>query len=989
MTGQDGQQHAIFNLCASLTFSTMKYFACLSKKALFLVLTLLLVGVSYSQYNTVVDINGTGSFTTIQAAINAAPTAQTAPYVIFIKKGKYREVVTIPATKPFIQLIGESLAETIVSYDNYSGKPTPTGGTYGTSTSATLNIAATDCMVMNLSIENATGYGVDANAIPVPAPGDGPQALALSVTADRVVFYNCRFNGGQDTIYAGTGGTRNYFKNCYIDGNTDFIFGDATAIFDTCVIYPRTRLDNGSGGYITAVNTKSTAKYGYVFRDCKLTKNRGTTNYTLGRPWQSGSGGVFNRTVFLNTLMGSNISAPGWNLFDANSDTNTIFYGEFNSLHYDNSAIDVSKRVSWSHQLSKSDASIYYNNDSIYMNAKTPMTATWNPVATWPVIAAKPFVPEISVSNLLARKIAGKTNVTWNLTFPMAGVTCDLYKSIDNKNYTKVTSFVSTEDTACNFNYIDSLPDAGSNLYYLVKASKSGLTSITSDTGIISSTPTLYAYGILGNIIQGVDQPSATQVYQISGINLIGNVTVTPPVPFEVSIDNGVTWYTHANPLVIVPTANAVSNKNIYIRMNGTTPGVFIDSIYHSTNGGATVPLRVKGTMLAIPLLHDSYTLIQWPLTTTTADSAAVRGPGVIPTVPIFSNMLGASTSAGNPAFSAKGIAFANDPSTGKWTVGASLNRACYYQFTVVADSTHSLRIDSLLLNANIQSSANGTMAVVYSRSGFTKKDSTDIASGVGTSGLGLPASNYGAFAHPAVLGKIAGNNDSILRFMPDSSITINPKDSLTFRLYFGVGSTSAPRFAYLKNVMLKGHPSAVTLPLTVLNFAASNKNGISTINWSTTNEVNISYFLLEKSIDGVNFITLTSVDSKKSVGINNYGSIDIANNNSTVFYRLKIVEKDGQIAYSKTISSSSESAASYKIYPNPVKNELTLLLSEPSGNVDASIVAMSGRELLRVSLQNGVITKTIDVTHLAKGEYLLVIRAKQGVVNSLKFSKD
>ncbi len=967
----------------------MKYFDCFSKKALFSIFSLLLFGVSFGQYNTVVDINGSGSFTTIQAAINAAPTAQTAPYVIYIKKGKYHEVVTIPTTKPFIQLIGESLAETILSYDNYSGKPTPAGGTYGTSTSATLNISAADCMVMNLSVENATGYGIDANAIPVPATGDGPQALAINVTADRVVFYNCRFNGGQDTVYTGGVGNRNYFKNCYIDGNTDFIFGDATVVYDTCVIYPRTRLDNSAGGYVTAVNTKAVSKYGYVFRDCKLTKNRGFTNYTLGRPWQSGSGGVFNKTVFLNTLMGSNISAPGWTLFDANSDTNTIYYGEYNAAHYDNTAFDVSKRVTWSHQLSAQEAAKYYNNDTIFMNANTPSTTTWKPATVWPVIAAKPFVPEISVSNMLARKISGKTNITWNLTFPMVGVTCDLYKSLDNKSYSKVSSFVSTEDTACNFNYIDSLPNAGSNLYYLVKASKTGLTSITSDTGIISSTPTLYAYGILGNIIQGVDQPSATQVYQISGINLIGNVTITPPLPFEVSIDNGVTWFTHANPLVIVPTANAITNKNIYIRMNGITPGTYIDSIYHSTSGGAIVPLRVKGTMLTIPLLHDSYPLIQWPLTTSTVDSAAVRGLGVVPTVPVFSSMIGASTSAANPAFSAKGIAFANDPSTGKWTVGASLNRSCYYQFTLVADSTHSLRIDSLLLNANIQSSANGTMAVVYSRSGFTKKDSTDIASGIGTTGLGLPASNYGAFAHPATLGKIAGNNDSTLRFLPDSSFTLNPKDSLTIRLYFGVGSTSTPRFAYLKNVTVKGHPSAVVLPLTLLDFSADNKQGITTVNWSTTNEVNISYFLLEKSNDGVNFITLTSVDSKKSVGVNNYGAIDIANN-SYVYYRLKMIEKDGKYTYSKIVSSGSlVNANKFKIYPNPVKNDLTLLLSEPTGNVDASIVSLTGRELIRVALQNGLMKKTIDVTHLAKGEYLLVIRGKQGVVNTLKFSKD
>ena len=966
----------------------MTHVSYLLKKALFSICFILLMSTAFSQYNTVVDLNGTGSFKTIQAAIDAAPTGQTSPYVIFIKKGKYHEVVTIPNSKPFIQLIGESMAETIISYDNYSGKPNPNGGTFGTSTSATVNIAASDCMLMNLSMENATGYGVDANAIPVPAPGDGPQALALNVSADRVVFFNCRFNGGQDTVFTGGPAKRNYFKNCYIDGNTDFIFGDATVIFDTCIIYPRTRLDNNAGGYVTAVNTKSVSGYGYVFRDCKLTKNRGFTNYTLGRPWQSGSGGVFNKTVFLNTAMGSNISAVGWSVFDVNTTPATVYYGEYNSKHYDGTSVDVSGRISWSHQLTSADAANYYNNDSVFKNATTPQMATWNPVATWPVLTAKPFVPELSVSNLLARKSAGQTNITWNITFPMSGITCDLYKSADGINYSKINTQVSSEDTACNFNYMDSLPAAGSNFYYLVKASKPGFTSITSDTGIISSTPTLYAYGVLGNVLQGVDAPSATQVYQLSGINLTNNVVITPPVPFEVSLDNGVTWYTHSNPLVIVPSGTTIPSTNIYLRMNGTTPGTYVDSIYHSTKGGATVPLRVKGTMLTIPLLHDSYTLAEWPLTTSTDDSSSVRSAGIVPSVPVFSSMIAPSTLAGNPAFSAKGIAFANDPITGKWTVGASLNRGCYYQFSVVADSAHQIRIDTILLNANIQSSANGTLGVVYSKSGFTK-DSSDIASGIGTTGLGLAASNYGAYAHPAKLGKISGNNDSTLRFLPDSSITLKPKDSLTIRLYFGVGSTSAPRFAYLKNVTVKGHPSEVALPLRLLSFNANNKLGKTILSWSTSNEVSSKSFVIEKSNNGVDFSVLTTLSAHNSNAFSSYSYTDNTASNGSSYYRLKLVDKNGSYAYSsiiKVVTSARKSV--YNLYPNPVHNELTIDFNGTSHNIQASVLSVDGKELIRLPLQDGILSKTIGVSQLPEGEYLLLIRGKAGEVNALKFKK-
>ena len=960
----------------------MTYLACLSKKVLLLCCLTLLMGTVFSQYNTIVDVNGSGSFTTIQAAINAAPTGQTAPYIIYIKKGKYREVVTIPATKPFIQLIGESMAETIISYDNYSGKPNGTGGTYGTSTSATVNVFAKDCMLMNLSMENATGYGVDANAIP-PAPGDGPQALALNVSADRVVFYNCRFNGGQDTVFTGGPGKRNYFKNCYIDGNTDFIFGDATAIFDTCVIYPRTRLDKGTGGYVTAVNTKAVSGYGYVFRDCKLSKNRGSTNYALGRPWQSGSGGVYNKTVFLNTAMGSNISAVGWSRFDANTDTLTVLYAEYNSTHYDSSLVDVSKRASWSHQLTATEAAKYYNNDTVFINANTPAMTAWDPVASWPVIAAKPFVPEVSVSNLLARKSGNNTSVTWNITFPMPDVTCDLYKSTDGKSYNFVSTFLSKEDTACNFSYIDSsLPAAGTNFYYLIKASKSRLTSITSDTGIISSTPKLSVSGNLSNIIQGIDIASDPQTYQFSGTNLTNNVTITPPIPFEVTLDTTTSWYTHDNPLVIVPTGNTIPSTTVFVRINGKTPGVYIDSIYHSTVGGNTIPLRVKGTMLSIPLLHDSYTLIQWPLTASIADNSAVRSVGIVPSVPAFSSVLHPAATA----FSAKGIGFANDSTVGKWSVNA-VDRNCYYQFSVVADSSHQIRMDSIVLNASVQSSANGTIAVGYSKSGFLN-DSGYVASGIGTLGLGLPASNYGSFSNPASISKLAGNNDSTLRFLADSSIIINPSETLTLRLYFAVGSTNVPRYAYLKNVTIKGHPTDAVLPLKLLSFTANNKQGVTTLKWSTSNEIGVSAFVVEKSVDGVSFSVLSTVKSNNALSTNNYFIVDNAAQKGTNYYRLKMTDKDGKFVYSNVLKIDA-TKTSYNLYPNPVKSEMTVIVNDASSKKQAEILTVAGKKVLDVTIEKGVSLKKVAVSKLAKGQYLFVVRGADGEVSTQQFNKD
>ncbi len=946
----------------------------------------------FSQYNAVVAKDGTGNTTTVQAAIDAAPTGRTTPYVIFIKKGKYVETVNIPSTKPFIQLIGESLAETIISYNNYSGKPIPTGGTYGTSTSATVTISAADCMLMNLSLENSTAYGYDANAIPVPAPGDGPQALALNVSADRVVFYNCRFNGGQDTVFAGGVGKRNYFKNCYIDGNTDFIFGNATAIFDTCIIYPRTRLDNAAGGYVTAVNTSTLSKYGYVFRDCKLTKNRGFTNYTLGRPWQNGSAGVVNKTVFLNTLMGSNITASGWSVWDAATITDSILYGEFNSAYYDGTPIDNNKRVAWSKKLTATDAIKYYNNDTVFMNATTPaLTSVWNPAAVWPVIVAKAFVPEISVSNLLARKSAGQTNVTWNISFPMAGITCDLYKSTDKINFTKVSTQVSSEDTACNFNYMDALPTPGSNNYYIVKAAKTGFASITSDTAYISSTPTLYVYGALGSFLQGVGAPSAAQVYQLSGVNLIGNVVITAPNRFEISLD-GVNWFDKSTPITITVSSNTLATTNLYVRMNATVPGVYTDTVFHVTTGGLSVALKVSGKMLSVALLNDSFILTQWPLTVSTTDSSAIRDAGIVATLPKFSSMVQPSTLGTAPEFSAKGQAFANDGSIGKWSVGASLNRNSYYQFQVVAASTHKVRLDSLLFNLSYQSTANGTVAVVYSKSAF-RKDSANIASGIGYTGVGLPAANFGSFAKPAIVGRLANNNDSTLRFLfTDSNVTINAGDTLTFRLYVGAGSTSSPRFAYLKNVIVKGHSTATTLPLNLTRFTGSfqGQKG-NQLTWLTTNEKNMRQFVVEKGVNSELFTAIGTMTAKNNAAQNTYQFTDAQQTNGTHYYRLKMVDNDGQFSYSYLVKVVGDVGSNHPVllYPNPAKSIVTLQFAAPSTPATAVIYGINGKKMMARSIAANIQTQTLDVKGLPSGQYTIVIQPTNGSSTILQFTKE
>ena len=765
-------------------------------------------------YDVMVAKDGSGNYTSLQSAITAAPANRTTPWRIFIKKGKYVETVVIPSNKPFMQLIGENMAETIISFDNYSGKPNPAGGTFGTSTSGTMIINAPDVMLMNLSVENATGYGINANA-PVPAPGDGPQAVAVYTTSDKVVFFNCRMNGGQDTYYGGNNrGTRVYMKNSYIDGNTDFIFGSSTIIFDTCVIYPRTRLDNGSGGFITAANTKAESGYGYVFRDCKITKNRGATLYTLGRPWQNDASTPDpsksrNKTVFLNSFMGSTVRPEGWSTWDAGTNTSFITYAEYNTKNYNGTLRDVSGRVNWSKQLTAAEAAKYYNNDTVFVNANTPAMSTWNPYSTWPELS-NAFVPELSASNLLARKPtinSGTLNVTWNITWPSAGIQCDLFRSSDKQNFSLINTQISTEDSAANFSYTDNVPPAGTNYYYIVRLSKAGFTTTTSDTAVLSSKPFIAVTSGLTDFLQGIGTPSATQSYVVSGLNIIDSIKIVPPAPYEVSADGGVTWFSNSKPLGLKPTNGTVANTNITLRLNGNTVGVYNDNIIHSASLADTVRTAVRGTIQSAQL-QAAAVLQHWPFAQNNLDSLAIRSAGVTASTPTFSRFAVADSLLA-PYSLTRGQVFAAT-SKGAWTTveggpGGNFNRTNYQQFTVTASQGYTTRVDSLMFNlAFFATASNIKIAVVYSRSGFAT-DSTEVIGYEFATQKGLTQDNNG----PSALYRFPLNGST--------GINLTEGQTITIRLYFTCGSTSRGRFAQLKDVIVKG--------ITTQNVATSIRN--------------------------------------------------------------------------------------------------------------------------------------------------------------------
>lgn len=224
-----------------------------------------------SGYNSIVAKDGSGNYSSVQAAINAVPDNNSSWFSIYIKSGTYKEVITVPAGKTFVRLVGENASNTVLTYDNYNSKVGTTSG------SASVFLQAKDFIAQNLTFENSFDY--DNSTV------GGKQAVAAEPMADRQIFLNCRFIGHQDTLYVRNG--RQYFKGCYIQGCTDYIFGDATAVFDNCQIHSHSK---GSSSCMSAPSTLASTAYGLVFLNCHLTGDSVIKPgyISLGRPWHPG-----------------------------------------------------------------------------------------------------------------------------------------------------------------------------------------------------------------------------------------------------------------------------------------------------------------------------------------------------------------------------------------------------------------------------------------------------------------------------------------------------------------------------------------------------------------------------------------------------------------------------------------------------------------------------------------------------------------------------
>ncbi|MEI8085287.1 MAG: pectinesterase family protein [Paludibacter sp.] len=314
-------------------------------------------------FRFIVAADGSGTHTTIQAALDACPESERS--LVFIKNGTYNEQVTlgtktVTSTKK-ISLIGESATGVIITHSQSrasSGSPTYED-------ICTVKTYANDFYAENITIQNTAG--------------NTGMAEALYTAGDRQTFKNCRILGYQDT-YRSKKGTRGYFKNCWIEGAVDFIYAGGILFFDDCTI----NCVNG-GGYIVApedaaytIPKASTVcqkfiRVGFFFRNCNITANAdvAANSYYLGRPWNVTAG-----TYYLNCKLGNHIKAAGWQTMGGNE--TTASFAEYNSMDASGTPVDVTGRISWSFQLPKADVDNLMTTTGIY---GLVTTATYEPIS--------------------------------------------------------------------------------------------------------------------------------------------------------------------------------------------------------------------------------------------------------------------------------------------------------------------------------------------------------------------------------------------------------------------------------------------------------------------------------------------------------------------------------------------------------------------------------------------------------------------------------
>lgn len=245
----------------------------------------------------------------MEDAIAAVPDHGTRRFVIYVKKGVYRENVEIKKKKWNIMMIGDGIDATIIS-----GNRNFVDG-WTTFRTATFAVSGRGFIARDMAFENTAGP-------------EKHQAVALRSDSDLSVYYRCAIRGYQDSLYTHT--MRQFYRECRISGTIDFVFGNAAVVFQNCQILAKKGLPQQKNT-ITAQGRKDPNQpTGFSFQFCNVSADSdlapfvNSTPTYLGRPWK-----LYSRTIFMQSYMSNAIRPEGWLEWNGDFALDTLYYGEF------------------------------------------------------------------------------------------------------------------------------------------------------------------------------------------------------------------------------------------------------------------------------------------------------------------------------------------------------------------------------------------------------------------------------------------------------------------------------------------------------------------------------------------------------------------------------------------------------------------------------------------------------------------------------------
>ncbi|CAK9150280.1 unnamed protein product [Ilex paraguariensis] len=274
--------------------------------------------------DVVVAQDGTGNYSTVSEAVSSVPDKSKTRYVIYVKRGTYIENVEVGKKKKNLMIVGDGMDQTIIT-----GSLNVVDGST-TFKSATLAAVGDGFILQDICVQNTAGP-------------EKHQAVALRVGADESVINRCRIDAYQDTCYAHS--LRQFYRDSYVTGTVDFIFGNAAVVFQKCKLVARLPMKNQKNMVTAQGRTDPNQNTGTSIQDCDiiaspdLTPVQSSFPTYLGRPWKE-----YSRTVVMQSYIGDHIDPAGWAEWNGDFALNTLYYGEYMNR---GPGAGTSNRVQW------------------------------------------------------------------------------------------------------------------------------------------------------------------------------------------------------------------------------------------------------------------------------------------------------------------------------------------------------------------------------------------------------------------------------------------------------------------------------------------------------------------------------------------------------------------------------------------------------------------------------------------------------------------